>query len=72
MVDWNNICRATQDVIKPAIKTFLETCDTHPRIAVWIIVLVPSTFLLKFLSWDLKAVVATPALLGFLVVLAFL
>jgi len=39
-----------QDVIKPAIKTFLETCNTNPRIA---------------------AVVATPALLGFLLVLAF-
>ena len=27
---------AIQDVtIKPAIKTFLETCDTNPRIVVW-------------------------------------
>ncbi|KAF8153016.1 hypothetical protein B0H34DRAFT_88100 [Crassisporium funariophilum] len=42
--------RLTQDVIKPAIKTFRETCDTNPRIA---------------------AVVATPALLGLLLVLAF-
>ena len=29
--------RIIQDVIKPAIKTFLETCDTNPRIAVWIL-----------------------------------
>jgi len=45
------IMRAIQDVIKPAIKTFLETCHTNPRIA---------------------AMVATPALLAFLLVLAIL
>lgn len=45
------VTRTIQDVIKPAIKTFLETCDTNPRIA---------------------AVVATPALLGFLLLFVFL
>jgi len=44
------VTKAIRNVIKPAIKTFLETCNTNPRIA---------------------AVVATPALLGFLLVLAF-
>jgi len=59
--------RTIQDVIKPAIKTFLETCDTNPRIAVWVVV-VPIYTVTQYS----KAVVATPALLGFLVVLAFL
>ncbi|KAF8805579.1 hypothetical protein BYT27DRAFT_7192346 [Phlegmacium glaucopus] len=44
------VTRTVQDVIKPAINTFLETFDTNPRVA---------------------AVVGTPALLGFLIVLAF-
>lgn len=42
--------KVVQDVIKPAIKSFLETCDTDPRIA---------------------ALLATPALLGFFLVLTF-
>ncbi|KAF8960940.1 hypothetical protein BDZ97DRAFT_1921826 [Flammula alnicola] len=42
---------AIEDIVKPSINTFLETCDTNPRVA---------------------AIVATPALLAFLLVLAFL
>lgn len=34
--------RTIQDVVKPAIKTFLETCNTNPRIAVWITTLIPA------------------------------
>jgi len=41
---------AIEDVTEPSIKTFLETCDTSPRVAL---------------------IIATPALLAFLLALAF-
>ena len=60
--------RVIEDIVKPSIKAFMETCDTNPRIAV------RSFFYpgFEFVNNSLKAIVATPALLAFLLVIAFL
>ncbi len=60
--------RVIEDIVKPSIKAFMETCDTNPRIAVRAFFYPEFGFINKFL----KAIVATPALLAFLVVIAFL